>query len=62
MTTTLANMPPVGSLWRSPEGREFRITALELNQGDAWVSYTGPERNHSCRLAAFLTRFSPEPK
>jgi|Laugresbdmm110sd_1035091.scaffolds.fasta_scaffold143219_2 hypothetical protein len=46
--------------------RTFRVTVLELKDGDPWVTYINTQtlQEYSCRQEAFLSRFSqlPQPR
>jgi hypothetical protein len=53
----------LGDLYGGTEGRQFKVTELELRDTDPWVTYinTQTEQEYSCRQEAFLSRFSPLP-
>ncbi len=51
------------TLYGDSQGREFRITQVTGEQ-DPWAYYhnTKTQQEYSCRLEAFLARFSPLPE
>ena len=62
MRYMLINEPAVGCKYRSSD-KEFVITDLPILDNDAWVAYSNikTKEQYSCRLEAFLDRFSPTP-
>lgn len=54
--------PYIGARYSALE-RTFEITGLPLVEGDQWVEYynENTKQTYSCRLEAFLARFSMLP-
>jgi hypothetical protein len=56
----------LNQVYSGGNGLVFKITGLELKDGDPWVSYTNTQtlQEYSCRQEAFLSRFSllPQPR
>jgi hypothetical protein len=56
------DLPKPGSVYRGTDSEEFEIKALYTpnEDPDAWVSYTSrrTQVEYSCRLEAFLNRFT----
>lgn len=56
----------LNQLYSSATGTQFKITVLELKEGDPWVTYINTQtlQEYSCRQEAFLSRFSllPQPR
>lgn len=56
----------LNQLYSSPDSMQFKITGLELKDGDPWVTYINTQtlQEYSCRQEAFLSRFSllPQPR
>ena len=56
----------LNQIYSGGNGLVFKITGLELKDGDPWVSYTNTQtlQEYSCRQEAFLSRFSllPQPR
>jgi hypothetical protein len=52
--------PELGSKWLAVSGDTFTIRALYSpnEEDDLWVEYTSDQGLYSCRLAAFLARFT----
>jgi hypothetical protein len=55
--------PQVGDLYGSPD-RVFTVEALYSpgEDGDTWIEYRDADARYTCRLAAFLARFTPLPQ
>jgi hypothetical protein len=55
-----------GSRWGSPEGKEFVVIHVIEKEGHTWVHYrdNGKDENreYSCYVESFLSRFSPKPE
>jgi hypothetical protein len=62
MRYTIDTSPHVGAKYRGLD-REFEITGLPVVEDDQWVEYynINTKQTYSCRLEAFLDRFSPTP-
>lgn len=52
--------PYVNAIYTSPQGLEFKITALPYKDSDPWVEFKNSQTNqaYSCRLEAFLARYT----
>lgn len=51
--------PYVGQRYTTSDSRHFQITRLYEVSNDPWVEYTNTSQSYTCRLEAFLARFSP---
>lgn len=63
MRIRIDTTPHVGAKYSALD-RVFEITALPLVENDQWVEYFNKhtKQTYSCRLEAFLARFSPLPE
>ena len=57
-----------GSRWDSGDGKIFRVLQIVQIEGYTWVHYikdnapAGEDREYSCYLDSFLSRFRPLPE
>lgn len=54
------HLPEIGSTYRSSNGQEFKVLKLAHVEHDAWIEYQNVKTkvHYSCRLPAFLDRFT----
>lgn len=57
---TFKHAPEVGSIYRNSTDLQFRVLKLAHVEHDPWVEYENikTKQHYSCRLPAFLDRFS----
>lgn len=48
----------IGSRWNSADGKIFIVTDLAESNDSTWIFYKDQQRQYSCYLESFLSRFT----